>query len=252
MKATSPETLALLGTAARLRALGLSWADAAAQVSVGGDELRALVYEHRREYDRLSRQARDEVLRESMDEALTTLRRLLHSEDPDVSRMSALTLVRYTMARMRQDLNAGGERPAKPRKITVHAENVRAESMSELAKVPKPPVVDATKNVAQPQPPAVPKPAPATPPAARVSTPAPATPPAPPTNAQPPAPAPAAAPARPATPPPPAAKLSDAELRRRKRILDAAVLGQPLPRLSKDAPVPSEVDRLLRGWLADG
>jgi hypothetical protein len=250
MTTISPTTLALLGRAAHLRASGRSWADAAAQLAVGQDELRRLAYEHSRDYDRLSRRARNEVLRESMDEAVGTLRRLLGSEDPDVGRMAAVTLVRYTMARMRQDLNAGGERPPKPRKITVEAENVRAENSSELAKVTKRQDVDAAKKVAQPhpQPPATRVPSPpavAQPPA---TAPAPATPAASPAA---PGTAPAPTPAHPATPPP-AAKPSDAELLRRKRLLNAAVLGQPLPPLSKDAPVPLEVDRLLRGWLADG
>jgi hypothetical protein len=230
---TSPETLALLGRAAKIRAEGKSWADAAAQLAVGADELRRLAADHSRDYDRLARRARTEALREGMDEAVATLRRLLLSEDPDVSRMSALTLVRYTLARMRKGLDVGGDALArKPRKITVQAENVRAENVSESAEVAKRQTVDAAKKVAQPQQPATRVPPP----------PAPATPPAPP------------APARPATPPPAAAQPSEAEKLRRKRLLDAAVLGHPGPRtpITKGGSQTLEADRLMSGWLADG
>ena len=233
MTTTSPESLALLGRAAKFRAEGKSWADAATQLAISHDELRRLVADHTRDYDRLARRARNEVHRESMDEALSTLRRLMKSEEPAVGMMAATTFVRYTLARMRLRTDAAGEQLVREsRKITVQAENVRSDNTSELAKVPKQQGVDATKKAAQPQAQAAATPVPSS------STPA-TTPTAPPTQA------------RPATPPAAASQPSAAETLRRKRLFAAAVLGGTAPPLVKGGPQTLEVDRLMTSCLAD-
>jgi hypothetical protein len=149
MSTTSPESLDLLERTAVIRALGKTWSETAARLSVCEAELRRLASEHQRHYDRLCRKARNENLREAMDLALATLRKLLDSDDPDISRSAAATLTKYTLARMRQGLDVGGEPIRKPRKLTVRAENVRAENTSESTEVPNGTIVAVRKNVAQ-------------------------------------------------------------------------------------------------------
>src|SRR6187455_2604714 len=99
--ATPPESLALLRRAAELRAGGTPWPDAAARLDLGHDELRRLVSDHARDYDRLVRRARAGVLREVLDEALAALRTHLASRDERASLSAATTLVRYDLARTR-------------------------------------------------------------------------------------------------------------------------------------------------------
>ena len=101
MTTTSPESLALLGRAAELRASGVPWADAATKLAVGHDELRKLASEHSRDYDRLMRRARNDVLRETLDAALAALRTHVTSPEPKMSMRAATTIVRYELARMR-------------------------------------------------------------------------------------------------------------------------------------------------------
>jgi hypothetical protein len=223
MTATSPESL---GRAAELRASGVPWPDAAAQLALGHDELRRLVSEHARDYERLVRRARTEVLRETLDAALAALRGLVTSPEPGVGLKAATTIVRYDLARMRYDLKEAGERLArKRRKITAEAENVRAQNVSESSKGPDQQEVNAAKNVAQTRAPD-----------------APATPPVPP------------APVRSTTPSAEKSKTPDADAIRRKRLFLAAVLGHTAPRtpLTKGVPQTLEVDRLISGWLAEG
>jgi hypothetical protein len=227
MTATSPESLALLDRAAELRASGVPWPDAATRLALGHEELRRLVSEHSRDYERLVRRARTEVLRETLDAALTALRALVTSPEPGVGLKAATTIVRYDLARMRYDLKEAGDRLArKRRKITAEAENVRAQNVSESSKGQDQQEVNAAKNVAQ-------SPAPDAP-------------------AKPPVPPPA--PARPAAPPAAKSTTPDAEAIRRKRLFRAAVLGQPAPRtpLTKGVRQTLEVDRLISSWLAEG
>jgi hypothetical protein len=235
MTATSPESLALLGRAAQLRASGVPWPDAAAQLSLGHDELRRLVSDHSRDYERLVRRARTGVLRETLDEALAALRTHLASREERVSMVAATTLVRYDLARTRL-----GAQEARTR-LERRARKLREQNASESSEVPNRQKVDATKNVAQT---AAPKPAAGAP-------------------AAPPGPAPAKTPAGPATatptPPvtapaaPPAAKAPLDELaRRRLRRLNDFALGRAAPApLARGSRQTLEVERLISGWLTE-
>jgi hypothetical protein len=225
--ATPSESLALLGRAAELRASGTHWADAAAQLSLGHDELRRLVSDHSRDYERLVRRARTDVLRETLDEALAALRTHLTSRDERVSMVAATTLVRYDLARTRL-----GAQEARTR-LERRARKLRDENASESTKVTNKQEVKPTEKVAQT---AAPKPAasaPAAPPGPAPAKPAPTTP-------TPPVAAPAA--------PPAAAKAPLDELaRRRLRLLDDFALGRTPPAQNKRQTL--EVDGLLSGWL---
>jgi hypothetical protein len=171
---TSPESLALLGRAAELRAASTPWSDAAAQLAIGTEELRRLASENARDYDRLMRRARAEVLRESLDAALTTLRGLLKSSETGIGMKAATTIVRYDLARMRHGEKEAGarlERDARrshrcghePETPSTEAKNPRAQNMPESPKVPTQQEVNPAKKEAQPHAPE----APATRPAAR-------------------------------------------------------------------------------------
>ena len=175
MTTTSPESLDLLGRAAELRATGVPWADAATKLALDHDELRRVVSEHPRDYERLMRRARTDVLRETLDGALTALRTLVKSPDQSVCSRAATTIVRYELARMRHGTKQAGSRferdarrASRRDKVTDGAEKVRNENVSESAKVPNHQEVNAAKNVAQPTAPAsasavAPKPAPVPP-----------------------------------------------------------------------------------------
>ena len=231
MSSTSPESLALLGRAAELRAAGTPWADAATQLAVGVDELRRLAAGHARDYDRLARRARAELLRETLDAALAALRARLNSPDPGVSLLAATTIVRYDLARMRHGLKDAGTRLERdsrrsPRKLTIGAHNARAGSVPESPEVPARQEVVAAKNVTQSGPPAGASAGPSRP---------------------------AATP--PAAPPPVAAgnpaPLDDAA-RRRLRLIDNFALGRTAHAApAQDKRQTLEVDRLIRGWLSE-
>src|SRR5689334_468248 len=107
---TSPESLALLGRAAQLRAEGVHWPDAAEQLALGHDQLRRLVADHHRDYERLVRRARADVLREATDEALAVLRAQLNSPERRVSLTTATTIVRYDLAVMRHGAREARDR----------------------------------------------------------------------------------------------------------------------------------------------
>jgi hypothetical protein len=221
----SPESLAILKRAADLRALGRSWDEAANQLAVGLDELQRLASEHHRDYERLSRRARNELHRQAVSTALVTLIKLMSSPEPGVGILAATTFVRYDTALMRhrgkeaatrlervaRELERDGERT-----ITVNAREPRAQNVQESSEVLNRQKVDAAKNAAQSNAPAsAPKPATAKPPT------------------------------RASAPP-------DATARRKQRLLEDAVLGRtartPLPRGDREA---LEAERLINGWLAD-
>jgi hypothetical protein len=236
--ATPSESLALLGRAAELRASGTHWADAAAQLSLGHDELRRLVSDHSRDYERLVRRARTDVLRETLDEALAALRTHLTSRDERVSMVAATTLVRYDLARTRL-----GAQEARTR-LERRARKLREQNASESTEVTKRQKVDAPKNVAQT---AAPRPAASAPTAPHAPAPA-KTPAAPATaTATPPTPATASA------APPPAAKAPLDELaRRRLRRLNEFALGRTPPApLVRGSRQTLEVERLISGWLTE-
>jgi hypothetical protein len=225
MTATSPESLALLGRAAELRASGVPWPDAATQLTLGHDELRRLVSDHSRDYERLVRRARTGVLRETLDEALAALRTHLSSRDERVSMSVATTLVRYDLARTRL-----GAQEARTR-LERRARKLREQNASESTEVTKQQKVDAPKNVAQT---AAPKPAAGAP----AKT----------------APAPAKTPPAPATPPPaaPAEKTTtpiDDATRRRQRLVDDFALGRTPPAQNKRQT--PEIEQVLRSWLTE-
>jgi hypothetical protein len=234
---TSPESLALLGRAAELRASGVPWSDAATKLALDHDELRALVSDHSRDYDRLMRRARNDVLRETLDAALAALRTHVASPEPKMSMRAATTIVRYELARMRHGGKEAGsrlERDTRRTKPTAEAREMRNQNVPESTEVPKEQEVNAAKNVAQSTAPGsaspvAPKPTPATP-----------VPPAPP------------APAVPA-PTAPAARNQQAPLddaaRRRQRLVDDCALGRTPPALG-DLPT-LEGCRLLSSWLAE-
>jgi hypothetical protein len=166
--AESPD---LLLRVAELRAAGASWADTAVKLAVGHDELRRRVADHHRDYERLTRRARTELLRETLDAALTALRTQIHSADPRLSYMAACTVVRYELARMRHGTQQARERldrdlsPHGRNRRTTNAENSRAQNMSESTEVQTQQKVAAPKNVAQPTASPTPRPAPAASPA---------------------------------------------------------------------------------------
>jgi hypothetical protein len=233
MTATSPESLALLGRAAQLRAEGVPRPDAATRLDLRHDHLRRLVAEHRRDYERLVRRARARVLREAADEAVATLRKQLHSEVPGVGPRVATTIVRYDLAKTRYDLLAAAARLRRgPRRADRRGEPAedarggRARDASGSTKVPNRQEVNAAKNVARPT--------------------------APPSE---PAPTPKPAPVTPATAPAVRNRqlpLDDAA-RRGQRLVDDVALGRvpPAP-LARGDRQTLEVDRLITGWLAEG
>ena len=232
MSTTSPESLDLLERAAFIRSQGQTWTQTAARLSVGEAELRRLTSEHQRHYDRLCRKARDENLRETMDLALATLRKLLDSDDPVISRSAATTLTKYTLARMRLGLDVGGEPIRKPRKLTVQAENVRAENTSESTQVPNGTMVAVPKNVAQSS--ASNTTNPASPTSARVTPPT------------------ATVPGKPGSPVAATGPIPPDERERRRRLLlNDFVHGRGAP-LAKDDRLDLEIGRLLDALPADG
>ena len=235
MTATSPESLALLGRAAELRASGVPWSDAAAQLSLGHDELRRLVSDHTRDYERLVRRARTEVLRETLDEAVAALRVHLASREERVSMVAATTLVRYDLARTRL-----GAQEARTR-LERRAHKLREQNASESTEVTNKQDVTAAKNVAQTTAPRPAASAPAAPPG-----PAPAKPsvaPAPPTPTPP-----VAAPAAPPAAKPP---LDELARRRLRRLNDFALGRTPPASLVRGSRQALEVDRLITGWLTE-
>jgi hypothetical protein len=227
---TSSEPLTLLESAAELRAAGTPWAEAARQLAVAPDELRRLAAGHRRDYERLSRRARNEVHRQAVSTAITTLISLMRSPDTQVGILAATTFVRYDTALMRhrgKGAAAQRERDA-ARTLTLGAESARAQDVRESAKVPNQQGVTAAKNVAQPPAPAAPKPTPQTPPA----------------------------PAKPATAPVAATGPAPVDdlVRRRARLVDryATGLGAPPP-LVPDGRLDREIGRVVgKAALAGG
>jgi hypothetical protein len=99
-----PEQLALLDHAAELRAGGSPWAAVATELKVAPDELRSLRATHARFYDRLARHADREFERETVRATLARLRELMRSSDESVAMLAAGTVIRYELARMRQEL----------------------------------------------------------------------------------------------------------------------------------------------------
>jgi hypothetical protein len=241
MTTNSPESLALLGRAAELRATGVPWSDAATQLTVGQDELRKLASEHARDYDRLMRRARNDVLRETLDAALTALRGHLASPDRGASMRAATTIVRYELARMCHGGKEAGsrlERDARRTKPTAEAREVRNQNVPESTKVPNQQEVNAAKNgthstASGSASPVAPKPTP--------SSPAPVAPPAS-TPAAPPAPTAAAVAGKNQAP-------LDDVARRRQRLVDDFALGR-VPAVLGDLPT-LEGGRLLSSWLAE-
>jgi hypothetical protein len=114
-----PETLALLGRAAELRAAGTPWPDAALQLKVAPDDLRALVAAHRRDFDRLVRRAGRDLEDETRGATLAKLRELLKSPNEGVVMFAAGIFIRYELAKMRHEVQLGRtgrpEREPRPR-----------------------------------------------------------------------------------------------------------------------------------------
>ena len=227
----SPESLALLERAAELRAAGTHWADAAKQLAVAHDELRRLAAENARDYERLSRRARADLHRQAVGAVVTTLINLMRSADPGVSLLAATTFVRYDSALLRHRGKAAGvqrERDA-ARRLTLGAENVRAQDVQESAKVQNRQGVAAANNGTQSGAPTAPPPCPKATPAGPKPT---ATVQVAPTSAK--------------TPPP-----SD-ESARRARLVERYALGRGAPPpLVPDDRLNLEIQRLA-GRFADG
>src|SRR5262245_29347510 len=134
----SPESLALLGRAAELRATGTPWTIAATQLSVGHDELRRIVDEHAGDYERLARRARAEFRLEAVHEAVAALRSLLGSADHAERRLASASILRFEMTRLRHGVRDAGlevERfDRRERTPGAEAQNVRAANLSESPK----------------------------------------------------------------------------------------------------------------------
>jgi hypothetical protein len=103
MSTLVPEQLLLLNRAAELRASGAPWAAVAAVLKVASDQLHELRTTHARAYDRLARRADNEFARETVRATLARLRELLKSTDESVAMLAAGTVIRYELARMRQE-----------------------------------------------------------------------------------------------------------------------------------------------------
>lgn len=106
MSTLIPQTLALLGRAAELRANGSSWSVVAAELKIADDELRSLRSANAREYHHLARRAEREFERETARACLARLRELLKSQDERIAMTAAGTIIRYELARMRHDVRA--------------------------------------------------------------------------------------------------------------------------------------------------
>ena len=102
---TSTSNGSILVSVAELRAAGTRWPEVATQLNIELDVLRRTVREKQREYDQLVRRARKELQQEAADAMLATLRGLLDSPDPKVKLTAATSLMRYEMARMREQSN---------------------------------------------------------------------------------------------------------------------------------------------------
>ena len=107
----SPEPLALLERAAELRARGRSWNETATKLSVTHDELRRLVAEQNRDYERLARRARADLLTETRGLALSTLCDLMQSPEERV-RVAASSVSCRTTRTVRMIRTAMGMRIA--------------------------------------------------------------------------------------------------------------------------------------------
>jgi hypothetical protein len=99
-----PEKLALLGRAAELRAEGSPWAAVSTELKVADEELRTLRVANSREYDRLAIRAEREFERETARACLARLRELLKSQDERIAMTAAGTIIRYELARMRNEI----------------------------------------------------------------------------------------------------------------------------------------------------
>jgi hypothetical protein len=211
----SPESLTLLERAANLRALGNSWDETAQQLAVDQAELQQLASEHNRDYERLSRRARNELHRQAVGTALVTLIRLMRSTEPGVGILAATTFVRYDAALMRhcgkeaalrlerdmRQLDIDEARTATREMHEPHARNVR-----ESTEVKNQQGVASAKNVAK------------SPPSASA----------------------------------PAPKPTDADARRRRQLLGDAVLsGAPRTPLPRGNRQELEAERLLTSILPD-
>ena len=227
---TTPETLSLLGRAAELRAAGNPWTETATQLAVDLGQLRQLTSTHTRDYERLSRRARNELQRESLDAALAALRQQLKSPDERVKFLAASTIIRYELARMRHGEKESRaileRRQARRRRerFGFDPEMLRAPNVQETTEVPKQQEVIPAKNVAQTTPPTPPP-----------------TPPAPTSPAPKPAPRPVIAVGGTGQP----SAREEVMRRGRQKLLTAAVRGQELPL----GPPPSHNDGLLTSWL---
>jgi hypothetical protein len=110
MSSLVPEQLALLHHAAELRAGGTTWEAVATELKVPDAELRALRAANARLYDRLARRAEQEFERETVRATLARLRELMKSASEGIAMMAAGTVIRYQLARMRDDQRKQRER----------------------------------------------------------------------------------------------------------------------------------------------
>jgi hypothetical protein len=235
--AATPEPLSRLELAAELRAAGTSWPDTANQMALTHDELRRLVAEYHRDYQRLLRRARTEFQRDALATALGKLRELTRSAEPRIGLMAATTIVRYDLAIQRHGTTPGGDwlrrelrrnhKPTQPR-------NERAPNTSESTKVQIQQDVTASKNVAQSTPQPAPSPAPQPTPGVTVT---------------PPATAPSAV--KPASTASASSPISPQERERRRRLLlnNFAQGRDSATPPGKDDRLTQEISRLVDGWL---
>jgi hypothetical protein len=153
-----PANLDLLRQAAELRADGTPWPAVAAKLAVSVGQLRRVADEHARAYGRLTRRANRELHGDTMRRTVAKLGGLLDSPEQGVVMMAAATLVRYDLARMRQELQTRRERdrggrwarrdelPPAP-SVTVTAVKTGRDTAPAKPEMPEPERVVATQVV---------------------------------------------------------------------------------------------------------
>lgn len=100
-RAPSPELRERVARAAELRAEGRPWAAVAEQLGLATATVQAYPRRHPKLWAVAERRAWDRALAEAAAEAVTTLRRLLRSDDEKVNRDAAAKLVQYAARRLR-------------------------------------------------------------------------------------------------------------------------------------------------------
>ena len=126
--APSPELRDRIGRAATLRAEGRAWAAIAEELGVTA----ATAQGYPRRYPKLwavaERRAWDRALAEAAAEAVTTLRRLLRSDDEKVNRDAAGKLVQFAARRLRPPAAKKVTPPVTP--ILAHVETMNHDELT--------------------------------------------------------------------------------------------------------------------------